>query len=162
MQANCWRRQRKGGTNQYSSQDMTAKRRYLWGSCLWRKWGGTSCWATRTRPRFPAPLQDPPAPKPNHVQNKQGRQHAWPAHQVLVRRIVRGFPLDDSRGFAHMDHVQVTGRKPAIRDHPHHDIVRGWPLVRHHHPDLKQTPRELTQWSANYFFPNKTMTQVHS
>lgn len=46
-----------------------------------------------------------------------------------------GFPLDDSRGFAHTDHVQVTGRKPAHPDHPHHDIVRvGRPLVRHHHP----------------------------
>lgn len=101
------------------------------------------------------PITGPPAPRPNHFQSKQGRQHAWPAHQVLVRRIVRGFPLDDSRGFAHTDHVQVTGRKPAIRDHPHHDIVRGWPLVRHHHPDLKQTPREFTQWSANHFFPQQ-------
>lgn len=106
------------------------------------------------------PITGTPVPKPNHVQNKQGRQHAWPTHQVLVWRIVRGFPLDNSRGLAHVDHMQVTGRKPAIRDHPHHNIVRGRPLVRHHHPDLKQTPLKLTQWSADHFFPNNSDTRT--
>lgn len=56
-----------------------------------------------------------------------------------------------------MNHVQVTGRKPAIWDHPHHDVVRGRPLVGHHHPDLKQTPLELMKLSPNHCF-NKIVT----
>lgn len=42
------------------------------------------------------PRDSTPCPIPNHAKNRNGWLDAWPSYQVLVRRIIWGFPLDDS------------------------------------------------------------------
>lgn len=57
-------------------------------------------------------------------------------YHVLVGGVVGRFPLDDSEGLGRVHGVQVPRGQPVVRDHLHHHVVRGGPLVRRHHPHL--------------------------
>lgn len=100
-------------------------------------------------------------PVPNHAKKRNGWLDTRPSHQVLVGRIIWGFPLDDSRGFAGINHMQVTRWEPAVWDHLDHDVVGGWPLVGHHHPHLKPIiPQGRMELAPSHSFQQNGCTQI--
>lgn len=158
--------QRRAGNN----GEVSVKKKSLYGPHLWPDRNGRDLLlGARKQACVSCPIRGPPSipPYPNHAKNKHRGLEARPTHQVLVRRVIRWFPFDDHGGFARMNHMQVTGRKAAVWNHLHYNVVRQWPLVGYHHPDLKpkHTHRKkiyhgLMQSLLTYFF-NKIMTTIN-